>query len=350
LGDHQRAIEDYDKAIKINPKKARYYLSRGKEYADLGNSVQATADCDQAIAIDPNNPDGYSGRGDVYASLGDYRRAIQDYDKALSMLSMPRYPKNIMDMDHFTRAALGFSDFSDYALAGYYSARARAYSNLGDHQKAIDDYGKAIEIHPKDAYSYLLRGAAYSALDNHQQAIENYNKAIEIEPNNALGYFLRGAYYFDSGNYRQSIENYGKAIVIDPKNSMAYRNRGEAYSAMGNQGKATEDYKIAAGLGDEFSKNFLAEQKEKVVITCTLAMNNGKYRHDESFELNETKRTVNGHPATFTDAEVRWNETRGRDQQSFLILNRYSGSIRLGSEEFPLLFSGQCSPAPERKF
>jgi hypothetical protein len=74
-------------------------------------------------------------------------------------------------------------------------------------------------------------------------------------------------------------------------------------------------------------------------------------RQDISLKLDYTKKTVNGNAATITDAEVawRWNNTKGNEY--FAVLNRYSGSILIRAKGLDMpLYSGQCSPARERKF
>jgi hypothetical protein len=95
-----------------------------------------------------------------------------------------------------------------------------------------------------------------------------------------------------------------------------------------------------------------------VILICSLSYVPGvsdllpQYRgvrQDMSLRLDYADRTVNGLPATFTDTEVGWKWTNTKGDALHAVLNRYSGSIRIGTEKFTLQ-SGQCSPAEERKF
>jgi tetratricopeptide (TPR) repeat protein len=52
----------------------------------------------------------------------------------------------------------------------------------GAYTEAISYYDKAIELDPGLAEAYYFRGLAYGDLDEHQRAIENYTKAIQIDP------------------------------------------------------------------------------------------------------------------------------------------------------------------------
>jgi tetratricopeptide (TPR) repeat protein len=57
------------------------------------------------------------------------------------------------------------------------------HDNKGEHDHAIDDYNKAIEINPKDAAAYYNRGNAYEKKGDKARAIADFSKAIEINPN-----------------------------------------------------------------------------------------------------------------------------------------------------------------------
>ncbi|MFH1674266.1 MAG: tetratricopeptide repeat protein, partial [Pseudomonadota bacterium] len=58
-----------------------------------------------------------------------------------------------------------------------------------------------------DAIAYNNRGFAYGKLGNHQQAIKDYNKAIDLDPLDAMAYSNRGFAYGILGNYQQGIED-----------------------------------------------------------------------------------------------------------------------------------------------
>jgi tetratricopeptide (TPR) repeat protein len=269
LGNHQRAIEDYNRAMAINPKETSYYRHRGKEYSLLGNNQQAIEDYNKAIEIEPNDPENYCSRGDLYASLKDYKRAIQNYDKALEIKS-----------DDWWRVA--FPQVDSLLRSFYHSARAGAYYALGDHQKAIDDFTKAIEME-EAAYKknsgaddrlrvdpsldYALRANVYLSQGEFRLAIQDLTRAIEINPNSEGFYELRGFAYLKLNENSLAITDLTKAIEMNPNafqvlRAEAYRYRAGAYEASGNHRQAMEDIKEAARLGDEVAKNFLAKQKE----------------------------------------------------------------------------------------
>ena len=50
----ERSIEDYDRAIELDPNVAAAYYNRGHSYSDLGQYQRAIEDFDKAIELDPN--------------------------------------------------------------------------------------------------------------------------------------------------------------------------------------------------------------------------------------------------------------------------------------------------------
>ncbi len=81
----QIAIEDYDEAIRLNPKDAVAYFNRGNDFYSLNKKKRAIEDYDQAIHFDPQFADAYHNRGTTYCDLGQYNRAIEDYGETIRL-------------------------------------------------------------------------------------------------------------------------------------------------------------------------------------------------------------------------------------------------------------------------
>ena len=81
-GDLDRAIEQYDKAIRLNPAYALAYRNRGDAYYEKGDDFRAIEDYNQAIRLDPTYASAYSNRGEAYEKKGDNDRATEDFKQA----------------------------------------------------------------------------------------------------------------------------------------------------------------------------------------------------------------------------------------------------------------------------
>ncbi len=230
-GDLKGAIADYGQAIRLNPKNALAYASRGNVRYGLGDYKGAITDYDQTIRIDPKNVMAYNNRGAARSKLGDWKGEIADLGQAIQL---------------------------NPQLAGAYNGRGFARNELGDKQGAIVDYDQAIRIDPKNVMAYINRGRTRSALGDKQGAIADYDQAIRIDPKDALAYNNRGAVYHELGDKQSAITNYEQAIRLDPKLALAYANRGGARYELREKQGAIADFQKAAALfkaqGDE--KNY----------------------------------------------------------------------------------------------
>jgi tetratricopeptide (TPR) repeat protein len=88
-GQYDRAIQDFDQAIKLNPKEAETFVNRGGSYDKKGQYDRAIQDFDQAIKLNPSYASAFMNRGIAYRKKGQHDRAIQDYDQAIKL--NPKY-------------------------------------------------------------------------------------------------------------------------------------------------------------------------------------------------------------------------------------------------------------------
>ena len=228
--------ENWDKAIKLgeairaefpnsfdadgwNTKNlAGAYNNRGNSYNELKQYERAIEDLNKAIEIEPEDAEAYYNRGDSYNKLKQYERAIQDFDKAIGLKP-------------------------DYAEA--YNNRGNSCDGLKQYERAIEDFDKAIELKPDKevlTISYYNRGISYNGLKQYERAIADYDKAIELKPDYAEVYNNRGNSYNELKQYEHAIKNFEKTIEIEPENVGAYHNRALAIGRQEAE-KATQTIK-----------------------------------------------------------------------------------------------------------
>ena len=188
--DYDKALADYDAAIRLDPKYAVAYANRGAAYKEKGDLDRAIADYDAAIRLDPKLAVAYNNRGFAYDKKGDLDRVIADYDAAIRL-----DPK--------------------YAVA--YANRGAAYEEKGDLDRAIADYDAAIRLDPKLAVAYHNRGFVWHRKQDYDKALADYDAAIRLDPKHPMPYANRGAAYDDKGDLDRAIADYEEAIRLNPE-------------------------------------------------------------------------------------------------------------------------------------
>lgn len=114
-----------------------------------------------------------------------------------------------------------------------YNSRGLVYQEMGDHQKAIADFNRAIELDPGYAFPYNNRGYSYQKMNDREKAQRDYDKAIELNPKIANPYNNRGLLYYDHDEFEKAVRDFRKAIELDPKLLNSYMNLGLAYMELG---------------------------------------------------------------------------------------------------------------------
>ena len=83
LGLFDKALQDYDEALKINPDYPLALNNRAWSYYKLGRPRDGIADVEKALQISPASPYALDTRAHIRQALGDANAAFDDYDLAM---------------------------------------------------------------------------------------------------------------------------------------------------------------------------------------------------------------------------------------------------------------------------
>jgi Flp pilus assembly protein TadD len=153
VGYWRNSIALFDHALKVTGDTDLILQNRGSVFSKLGNYKLAIEDYNKAIEINPRYLEAYTNRGATYVKLGNFEQAILDFGKAAEL--------NPQDADT------------------YYN-RGVAYNRLGNYEQAILDYDRAIEINPNFANAYYNRGVSHEKLGDHRRAHEDLETAARL--------------------------------------------------------------------------------------------------------------------------------------------------------------------------
>ena len=123
-GNFERAIADYDQAIRLNPTMAVAFDNRGVAYSKKNQFEHAIADYDEAIRLNPNSAVTLHNRCWARAVVGRFDDALSDCSESLRL--RPQYADALRN-------------------------RGFVYLRKGAFDKAIIDYDAALQSDPKMA-------------------------------------------------------------------------------------------------------------------------------------------------------------------------------------------------------
>jgi len=84
-GEYDKAVNDFNKALEIDPNSKFDYHNRGAALGKIGKTDDAILDFNKAIKIDQNYGEAYYNRGIAYMQKDDLERAISDFDRAIKI-------------------------------------------------------------------------------------------------------------------------------------------------------------------------------------------------------------------------------------------------------------------------
>lgn len=175
--DYDRAVEDYQGAIRANADDAGAYCARGNSYHDKA-------------LLQPDRAQAYAQYGLVHEDRDRAyyeKMAIEDYSKAIELRP-------------------------DCAEA--YNNRGVAYVGKGEYDKAAEDYAKAIQLSPKYARAYYNRGNRCLFRGEYEKAIEDYNKAIQLKPDFVEAHYNRAVACEEGGRLPEAARGYERFIGL----------------------------------------------------------------------------------------------------------------------------------------
>jgi tetratricopeptide (TPR) repeat protein len=195
--DYDRAIQDFDQSIKLNPAYIKPLNNRGVAYSRKGEYDLAIEAFNEAIALNPNYSEAFANRAGAHLKKNEYDRAARDYDSAIGL---------------------------DPNLKAVWSGRCWTRAILGALQAALEDC----------------------------------NKALQLDSSNAATYDSRGLIYLKTGQVAAAIDDYSSALRFDPKLASALYGRGLAKLKHGDKAGGDTDIAAAktiqANIGDDFTR------------------------------------------------------------------------------------------------
>lgn len=166
-----QAVQDFSKAIELNPKMPGYHRHRALALNSIGERHQALDDLIVLSKMQPTQYENWLRLSEQYEILKMYKQARECLDKAIAIkphkldqvqkravffMKLGQYNDAKLDLDRLIKA----SDMDDEL----FNMRGEANYQLKHYDLALNDFTQAIKLHPELGKNYLDRAKLYKAM------------------------------------------------------------------------------------------------------------------------------------------------------------------------------------------
>jgi tetratricopeptide (TPR) repeat protein len=155
LGSIANAIDDYGRALALDPHYENARYNRGSLYLETRQFDLAISDFNGVIALAPDRADAYNNRGLAALESGRLDASIADFSVAIELDPSVAYP---------------------------YNNRGVAWRRKGDLRRASADFGAAVDLFPEYTGARNNRGEVSALLGRSDLAEFDFKRVLEIDP------------------------------------------------------------------------------------------------------------------------------------------------------------------------
>ncbi|HMB78906.1 MAG TPA: protein kinase [Vicinamibacterales bacterium] len=218
-GDNDRAIQEFKRAIAIDPQTALAYAGLADCFViawDNGYVApeeayrEAKANATRALEIDEGIAEAHASLGAVYSFGLFWSPAEQEFRRALALNP-------------------------GYATA--YQWYALNLSTLGRHTEAVAEARRALELDPLSPLQNVFLGQRLYYAGDYPAAVVQLTRALDLDPNFSFGHDVLGRVYVEQREFAAAVREFERAFKLEPDN---FRGElGYGYAVKGDKAAAT---------------------------------------------------------------------------------------------------------------
>ena len=208
----------------LRPDSPAVHFNLGNALQARGHLERAVAEYEAAIRINPDDAGAHDNLGNVFQDQGHLERAVAEYEAAIRI--KPDY-------------------------AGAHNNLGDALHAQGHLERAVGEFKAAIRIKPDYAVAHYNLGRVLRAQGHLERAVAAFEAAIRIKPDLAEAHNNLGNALLDQGQLERAVAAYEAAIRLRPDFAGAHCNRGMILVRMGKFGAALESLEKGHALGSK---------------------------------------------------------------------------------------------------
>ncbi len=255
LGHYDEALALANKYDSVLANDKDLPLIKGYVHAHNGQSRDALDDFTRALEIDPNMAPGFEARGYVLNDLREPAKASADFRTALRL--QPNYGEAHLGLAyadlqlHRPQPALIQLESAQKLLGkshAYHFARAEAYRQEQNFSHAEPEYRVALEEEPNDLPTRLAYADTLFRLRRYPQSLAEIDLAAKLSSNDPAVYALRAQVHAKLGDREAAHQDIQLAEQYDNGKIEILMATGDALLSLGEQDAAMQ--RFARALDD----------------------------------------------------------------------------------------------------
>lgn len=263
-GSYEESAKKLLEATHANPRRADYYVDYGLALTAIGNYEEALTQFDQAYhdknvpVVLENNKRALRGKGIAYYSMGQYEKALEQFEQALQINELSELDVDIL---YYKGSALNANGSYKEAESAYTSIldinnkddralyeRALCFHRLGEYEKSLEDYDKAISLQPKNYDYYFGKYNLLMATGDKESAAEVLEAAGQFEVKTDEDKFNQAKLFYYEGNYEAALAGLEEAYNSGFTDACFYT--GEIFREQKDYEKAKYYYELYIAKGN----------------------------------------------------------------------------------------------------
>ncbi|MBW1961382.1 MAG: tetratricopeptide repeat protein [Deltaproteobacteria bacterium] len=231
-------------------------ISGDNRYA-AGDIDGAIEEFKRALLLDPTNANVHNSLGVCYGVQGELDKALDEFETTIWLEPEEFMAIYNIGMVHFLKGnkpgALEFfvdaSRLSEDVFEVLFQT-GRVYVEIGKPRAAEPYLKKAIRLRPTSVSAFRYMGECYAALGNINEALSAYKSAVKINPNDAASLSAMGYLYDLQGENPEICTTFClQSVEICPDNGL-YRHRlASLYLKQNRYAEALREFEAAKELG-----------------------------------------------------------------------------------------------------
>jgi tetratricopeptide (TPR) repeat protein len=216
--DLQAALENFTRALELDPKMATGYVNRGFVWNDLKQAAKASKDFQTALNLQPDYGEAHLGL--AYANLQLHR------------------PKPALKQLQAAQKALGKS-------RPWHLARAEAFRQEADYPHAAAEYRTALVEDGNDMTTQLAYADVLFRMRQYGEAIAALNDALKLAPSEPAIYALMAQIHAKQGERDQTLRDIQAADRLGGNRLEILTATGDALLTLGDRDAAMQRFSRA---------------------------------------------------------------------------------------------------------